>query len=93
MHAQHHDWLHALPLAEFCYNKSVHSAPKFSPFEALYGFNPITPPDLISSISSPINIAQRSRDIHDIICEAPKIVDVYMKHYAANTSDPKVVFS
>ena len=92
IHAQHHDWLHVLPLAEFCYNNSVHSATKFSPFEALYGFNPISPPDLIASPPSPINIAQRIRDIHDLIVEELKIADVYMKHDTANRSDPKIVF-
>lgn len=32
---------------KFAYNRSVHSATKFSPFEIIYGFNPITPLDLL----------------------------------------------
>lgn len=34
------DWSDLLPLAEFSYNSSVHSALNVSPFFALYGYNP-----------------------------------------------------
>ncbi|KAG8490986.1 hypothetical protein CXB51_014129 [Gossypium anomalum] len=37
-----------LPHIEFAYNHSVHSTTKYSPFEIVYGFNPLTPLDLIS---------------------------------------------
>ena len=77
VHAQHYDWLHALPLAEFCYNNSVHSSTKTSPFEALYGFNPLTPPYLIANSNITTNITQRIRDIHDLITEELKNSDVY----------------
>jgi hypothetical protein len=36
-----------LPHIEFAYNRVVHSRPKFSPFQVVYGFNPRAPIDLI----------------------------------------------
>jgi len=39
-------WEECLPHVEFAYNRSVHSATQFSPFEIVYGFNPLTPLDL-----------------------------------------------
>ena len=39
-------WEDCLPHVEFAYNRSVHSATKYSPFEIVYGFNPLTPLDL-----------------------------------------------
>ncbi len=40
---------------EFAYNRSVHSSANHSPFEVVYGFNPITPMDLI-----PLPIQERA---------------------------------
>ena len=36
-----------LPFIEFAYNRSVHSTTNFSSFEIVYGFNPLTPFDLL----------------------------------------------
>ena len=41
------NWEDCLPFIEFAYNHSVHSTTEFSPFEIVYGFNPLTPMDLI----------------------------------------------
>jgi hypothetical protein len=41
------NWENCLPFIEFVYNRSVHSTTEFSPFEIVYGFNPLTPMDLI----------------------------------------------
>jgi hypothetical protein len=40
-------WEDCLPHVEFAYNKSVHSATSYYPFEIVYGFNPLTPLDLV----------------------------------------------
>ena len=39
-------WQDYLPHVEFVYNRSVHSATKYSLFEFVYGFNPFAPLDL-----------------------------------------------
>jgi hypothetical protein len=41
------NWEDCLPFIEFSYNRSVHSTTDFSPFEIVYGFNPLTPLDLL----------------------------------------------
>ncbi|KAL4388392.1 hypothetical protein GQ457_09G018570 [Hibiscus cannabinus] len=40
-------WDECLPHVEFAYNRSVHSARKFTPFEVVCGFNPLSPMDLL----------------------------------------------
>ena len=39
-------WEDCLPHVEFAYNRTIHSATKFLPFEIVYGFNRLTPLDL-----------------------------------------------
>lgn len=60
-------WTHFLPLAEFWYNSSHHSAIGMSPFEALYG---ILPPSIASHVPGATKIAslqellaQKKRDL------------------------------
>jgi len=64
-------WEDCLPLVEFAYNRSVHSATKYSPFEIVYGFNPLTPLDLTPlPVSKHVNLdgkkkAEIVKQIHE----------------------------
>ena len=40
-------WENLLPHIEFAYNRVVNSTTSHSPFEVVYGFNPLTPLDLL----------------------------------------------
>ena len=52
----------------------------------------MTPPDLIASSNTTANIAQRIRDIHELITEELKNSDVYMQHDAAKKSNAAITF-
>ena len=40
-------WKFFLPFIEFAYNRSVHATTNMSPFEIVYGFNPLSALDLL----------------------------------------------
>ena len=41
-------WEDCLPHVEFAYNRSMHLATKLTPFQVVYGFNPLSPLDLFA---------------------------------------------
>ncbi len=41
------NWEECLPYIEFAYNRDIHSSTGYSPFENVYGFNPLTVLDLM----------------------------------------------
>jgi hypothetical protein len=41
-------WEECLPHVEFACNRATHSTTKVSPFQVVYGFNPLAPIDILS---------------------------------------------
>lgn len=91
-------WEECLPHVEFAYNRVVHSTTRYSPFEIVYGFNPLTPLDLMSLPNSSILIhkdgnakAEYVRKLHEKVkTQIEKKVDSYARQ--ANKGRKKVVF-
>ena len=48
IHKNLKQWEKCLPHVEFAYNRTVHSTTSYSPFEVVYGFNPLAPLDILS---------------------------------------------
>ncbi|KAH9698118.1 hypothetical protein KPL71_023889 [Citrus sinensis] len=90
-------WEDCLPLVEFAYNCSVHSATKYSPFEIVYGFNPLTPLDLTPlPVSEHVNLdGKKKAEIVKQIHEKAKFnIERRTEQYAkqANKGRHKLVF-
>src|SRR5215470_568413 len=87
-----------LPHVEFAYNRAVHSTTNCSPFEIVYGFNPLTPLDLLPMPNISIfkhKDAQAKADFVKKLHEQVKAqVERKMETYAkqANKRRKKVVF-
>ena len=62
---QHSDWARLLPMAEFSYNNSKHSATTLSPFFANYGYYPRM--SLLSPTPNSPNVVAHDfiKNIHD----------------------------
>ena len=64
-------WDEILPHVEFAYNRTVHTSTRHSPFEIVYGFNPLTPLDLLPlPVSEHVNLdgdkkAEYVRTLHE----------------------------
>ena len=55
-------WKDCLSHVEFAYNRNFHYATKFSPFEIVYSFNPLTPLDLTPlPLSEQVNLDGKKR--------------------------------
>ena len=67
---QQTDWASLLPMAEFSYNNSRHSATTLSPFFANYGYHPrmsLLPPSPDSSVPAADSYVLRLREAHVVL--------------------------
>ena len=67
---QQSDWVRLLPMAEFAYNNSKHSATTLSPFFANYGYHPrmsLLPPTPDSPTPAAVDFIKNIHDAQDVI--------------------------
>ncbi|OMO52725.1 Integrase, catalytic core [Corchorus capsularis] len=90
-------WEDCLPHVKFAYNRSIHSTTGCSPFETVYGFNPLTPLDLLSlPLSVQVDMdgqkkADYVRELHARVrAQIEKKTQHYMKN--ANKGRKEVIF-
>ena len=90
-------WEECLPHVEFACNHAKHSATKFSPFEIVYGFNPLSPLDLMPlPLSERVSLdGQKKAELVKQIHEKARInienkTKLYAKH--ANKGRKEMIF-
>jgi len=79
------NWKDCLSFIEFAYNRSVHSTTDYSPFEIVYGFNPLTPLDLISlPVDERVSLDgnQKAQVVRDLHAKIRQQIEKKNKQYA-----------
>lgn len=77
------NWVQLLPLAEFAYNNSIHSATMVTPFMANYGINPGTILSRSVSLTDvPNELSERMKSIDEFLRGNLEYARKMMKHYA-----------
>ncbi|OMO57356.1 Integrase, catalytic core [Corchorus capsularis] len=90
-------WEDCLPLVEFAYNRNIHSTTGFSHFEIVYGFNPLTPLDLLSlplSVQVDMDGERKAEFFKDLHAKVRVQIEKKTQHYmkVANKGRIKVIF-
>ena len=90
------DWLELLPYAEFCYNNTIHSATKVTPFYANFDYHPIDnyPAEVVESNLPAAeeyveNLAKLRKDMRETLILAREWM---AKYYNRNISEKEPTF-
>ena len=91
------DWLKLLPYAEFCYNNTIHSATKVTPFYADFGYHPIDnyPAEVVESNVPAAeeyiqNLSKLRKDMRETFIFARERM---AKYYNRNVSEKEPTFN
>lgn len=91
------EWEDFLPHVEFAYNRAIHSTTQMCPFEAVYGFKPITPFDLLPlPLQDRANMEgfKRAKYVKKIHLKTNQEIEKKSEYYAAkaNKNCKKMIF-
>jgi len=92
-------WEECIPIAEFAYNRTYQRTIEMSPFECVYGFNPLTPMDL-SSLPLPSTIMldhtgdKKAKYVQELHKKVHEMIVKKNEHYAklANQRRKEAIF-
>ncbi|XP_071933062.1 uncharacterized protein [Coffea arabica] len=90
-------WEDCLPHVKFAYNRTVHSVTHYSPFEIVYGFNPLTPLDLTPlPVHERVNLDGKNKAayVRELHTKVPANIEKRTLQYiqSANKGRRKMVF-
>ena len=80
------NWVSELPLLEFCFNTHINEPTKSSPFSSSYGFDPVTPIDIVIPVSPYAVSAEATervqllKDTHAAVQESLRLSKDIMAH-------------
>jgi hypothetical protein len=91
------NWEKCLPHVEFAYNRTFHSTTSYSPFEIVYGFNPLTPLDILplpTNEFANLDGQKKADAIRELHAKVRANIEKKNKQYAkqANKGRVKVTF-
>ena len=92
------EWEECLPHVEFAYNRAVHSTTHHSPFQVVYGFNPIAPLDLLPlplQEHANMEASKRAEVIQKLHLKTKEAIEKKARYNAekANKHRKKLIFS
>lgn len=80
------DWDKYIPLAMFCYNTSVHSSSKFTPYELVFGQKPLLP----TSVNSNENESNYDNYVQNLKLKLNKIQSIARENLIKNKEISKL---
>ncbi|RDX94200.1 hypothetical protein CR513_23436, partial [Mucuna pruriens] len=88
------NWEKCLPHVEFEYNRTVHSTSSYSPFEVVYGFNPLIPLDILTLLTNEhtnLDRKQKAEFVKELYAKVQGNIEKSNEQYARQANKGRVM--